>query len=158
MLGGQEQPLWSQFYGEVIDLATYNVPQHWRRYRERYNLLGTKCLVCERTYFPLRKICPQCRRDGNPVDIRFSGKGTLFTYTIIRTASEDFKAFTPYVMGIVQLNEGPKVTSQIVDCNLEHIFIGMTVEVCFRKFTTQGKEGIISYGFKFRPREDSNNF
>lgn len=133
----------------------YSVPMHWRRLRERYNLMGTRCEACGRTYFPLRKICPNCRRDGKPVPVRFSGKGAVFTYTVIRFPSEDFKAYTPYVVGIVQLDEGPKVTSQIVDCRLEDVYIGMPVEACFRKLTAQGKEGIICYGFKFRPVDNT---
>lgn len=132
-------------------MAMYNVPMHWRRYRERYNLIGTRCEVCGRTYFPSRKICPHCRRDGKPVTVKFSGRGKVFTYTVIRTPSDDFRIYAPYVMGIVQLEEGPKVTSQITDCSPEDVHIGMPVEACFRKLTSQGKEGIICYGFKFRP-------
>ncbi len=134
-------------------MAMYNVAMHWRRYRERYNLIGTRCEVCGRTYFPSRKICPHCRRDGKPVTVRFSGRGKVFTYTVIRAPSEDFKIYAPYVVGIVQLEEGPKVTSQITDCHPEDVYIGMPVESCFRKLTAQGKEGIICYGFKFRPTD-----
>lgn len=132
-------------------MSMYNVPLHWRRYKERYNLLGTKCEVCGNTYFPMRKICPSCRRDGKPYTIKFSGKGKVFTYSVIRFPSEDFEIYAPYVVGIIELDEGPKVTSQIVDCSIEDVYIGMPVETCFRKLMTQGKEGIICYGFKFRP-------
>jgi uncharacterized OB-fold protein len=54
-------------------------------------------------------------------------------------------------VAIVKLEEGPKVTSQIVDCRVESVYIGMPVEICFRKLTAQGAEGIINYGFKFQP-------
>ena len=132
-------------------MAMYNVASHWRRYRERYNLIGTKCVVCGKTYFPSRKICPDCRRDGKPVTVKFSGRGKVFTYTVIRAASEDFKIYVPYALGIIELEEGPKVTSQIIECNLEDVYIGMPVESCFRKLMAQGSEGIICYGFKFKP-------
>lgn len=136
-------------------MAMYSVPMFWRRYKGRYNLLGTKCEVCGKIYFPSRKICPNCRRDGKPITIRFSGKGKVFTYTVIRVPSEDFQPYAPYVSSIVQLEEGPKVTSQIIDCHPKDVYIGMPVEACFRKLMAQGKEGIISYGFKFRPVEDA---
>lgn len=138
-------------------MVAYNVPLHWRRYRERYNLLGTRCEVCGKTYFPLRKICPNCRRHGKPVTVKFSGKGKIFTYTVIRAPSEEFKAYSPYVVAIIQLKEGPKVTSQITDCRLEEVYIGMPVEACFRKLRSTGKEGLICYGFKFRPIDDFAN-
>lgn len=132
-------------------MAKYSPPMHWRRYRERYNLLGTKCEVCGNTFFPLRAICPNCRRDGKPLAVQFSGRGIVFTYTIIRIPSEEFLYYAPYVVAIVKLEEGPQVTSQIVDCHVESVYIGMPVEICFRKLTAQGSEGIINYGFKFRP-------
>jgi uncharacterized OB-fold protein len=132
-------------------MAKYSSPMHWRRYKERYNLLGTKCEVCGNTFFPLRTICPNCRRDGKTEPVQFSGRGKVFTYTIIRVPSEEFRPYAPYVIGIIELEEGPKVTSQIVDCRVESVYIGMPVESCFRKLTAQGSEGIINYGFKFRP-------
>jgi len=134
-------------------MSMYNVSFHWRKYKERYNLLGIKCETCGEIFFPLRKICPNCRRKGKPVSIAFSGKGKVYTYTVIRTPSEGFEAFAPFIIGIVELDEGPKVTSQIVECTFKDIYIGMPVETCFRKLMTQGREGIICYGFKFKPTD-----
>lgn len=135
----------------MTDIALRSVPFHWRRYKERYRLLGTQCETCGNTYFPKRSICPNCRRDGKPAPRSFSGRGAVYSYTVIRVAPEGFKTFTPYIVGLIQLEEGPKVTSQIVDCDLDDIHIGMAVEACFRKLRVQGKDGIICYGFKFRP-------
>lgn len=132
-------------------MSIHGVPYHWRRYKERYRLLGTKCQTCGKIFFPDRSVCPKCRRDGKPVPIEFCGKGKVYTFTVIRIPPEGFDIFTPYVVGLVQLDEGPKVTSQIVDCDPEEVYIGMPVESCFRKIRTQGREGIICYGFKFRP-------
>lgn len=129
---------------------------HWRRYKERYMLLGTKCETCGNIFFPLRSVCPNCRRDGKPSPLALSGKGQVYTFTVIRVASEGFETFTPYVVGLIQLEEGPKVTSQIVDCRPEEVYIGMGVEACFRKLRDQGKDGIICYGFKFRPTDDQS--
>jgi len=91
------------------------------------------------------------------VPVSFSGKGTVYTFSVIHVPSEGFEAFTPYVIGLIQLNEGPKVTSQIVDCKPEEVYIGMPVESCFRKLRTLGKEGIICYGFKFKPTDAALN-
>jgi len=132
-----------------------SVPFHWRRFKELYNLQGSRCEKCGNVFFPVRKICPNCRREGRISLCLFSGKGKVYTYTVIRAPPEGFEAFTPYVVALVQLDEGPKVTSQIVDCSPEDVYIGMPVASCFRKLRAQNKEGIIIYGFKFKPATDS---
>lgn len=132
-----------------------NVPFHWRRYKERYSLLGTECQNCKNVYFPIRRVCPHCRRRGKTRNIVFSGKGKVYSFTVIRAPPTGFEVFSPYAIGLIELDEGPKLISQIVDCNLEEIRIGIPVEACFRRLRDQGKEGIICYGFKFRLSEDS---
>lgn len=57
----------------------------------------------------------------------------------------------PYCIGIVELKEGVKITTQIVDIKFEDLKIGMTVYATFRKLYNCGQEGIINYGIKFRP-------
>jgi len=136
-------------------MSFIGVPSHWRRYKELYRLMGSKCEKCGNIFFPPRKICPNCRRAGKLEDLEFSGNGKVYSFTIIRTAAEGFTEFAPYAIGLIKLEEGPSVISQIVDCEFQDIHIDMPVEVCFRKLMEQGKEGIICYGFKFRPRDDS---
>ena len=53
-------------------------------------------------------------------------------------------------MAIVELEEGAKLTTQIVDCNPEDVEIGDEVEMVFRKIREEGDDGVISYGYKFR--------
>ena len=128
-----------------------SAPLNWRSLKEKYQLIGTKCETCGKLYFPSRKICPTCRRLGRPKSVKFSGKGTVFSYSVVRNAPEGFELFTPYVIGLIQLEEGPKLLCQIVDCNPEDMHIGMPVETVFRKLRVDGKEGLISYSFKFVP-------
>lgn len=128
---------------------------HWRRMRERYRLLGSKCETCGTTFFPATKVCSKCRRKGKIVPIEFSGKGKIFSYTIIHAAPRMFEHYTPAIIALVELDEGPKVLSQIVDCEHNELRIGMEVEACFRKLFEQDRGGIISYGFKFRPLDNS---
>jgi uncharacterized OB-fold protein len=132
-------------------MTMLSVPSHWRRYKELYNLQGSRCNKCGQTFFPVRQICPNCRREGKLEPLPFSGKGKIYTYTVIRNPPEGFEEYVPYIIAIVRLDEGPKVTSQVVDCKPEEAYIGMPVETCFRKLRVQNKEGVIIYGFKFRP-------
>ncbi|MDG6229595.1 MAG: Zn-ribbon domain-containing OB-fold protein, partial [Candidatus Thermoplasmatota archaeon] len=84
-------------------------------------------------------------------EIKLSGKGEVFTYTIIHVGPDDFEEQVPYPIAIIQLDEGPRVTAQIVDCSVEDVHIGMKVESVFRKIQEDGSVGAIYYGYKFRP-------
>jgi uncharacterized OB-fold protein len=136
-------------------LSSSVAPAHWRRMKDRYRLLGSKCEICQTTFFPSTKVCPNCRRKGKIAQLEFSGRGRVFSYTVIRTAPRMLEPFTPYALALVQLDEGPKVLSQIVDCEFDQLKIGMEVEACFRKLFEQDEGGIICYGFKFRPVDGS---
>ena len=129
------------------------VSKFWREIPHRYNLIGTRCGECKTVYFPPRNVCPRCRRSsiGKMEKYRLKGKGKIYTYTIVHVAPEAFEDEIPYVIAIVKLDEGPMVTSQIIDCNPDKIKVGMPVEMAFRKIQEDGDTGAIYYGYKFRP-------
>ena len=123
----------------------------WRHIPQRYNLIGSKCVQCGKVFFPSRIICPECRRKGQlEDDIKLSGNGKIHTYSVINTPTDEFKEIAPYVVAIVELEEGAKVTTQIVDCEPSEVQIGDEVEMVFRRIREQGDDGVISYGFKFK--------
>jgi uncharacterized OB-fold protein len=74
----------------------------------------------------------------------------VVTYTIVRTASEQFEQMTPYALAIVQLDEGPRFTAQLV-CSPEEVKIGMRVRPVFRRISADGESGVIHYGTKYVP-------
>ena len=123
---------------------------HWRAFRERYGLVGSRCELCRRYFYPGRIICPHCRRKGKLCEYKFSGSGKVYSFTVIRTAPTGFEIYVPYIMAIVELDEGARVVSQIVDCRPEEVEIGLPVQSCFRKIGDQNKSGLVLYGFKFR--------
>jgi hypothetical protein len=129
----------------------FAVPFHWRRFKERYRLIGSKCEHCGEYFYPKRTICPKCRRSGKIKELKFSGKGRVYSYTVIRVPPEGFRLYVPYVIAIIELEEGAKVLSQIVDCDPGKVKIGMKVQACFRKIRSEDDTGLILYGFKFRP-------
>ncbi len=57
----------------------------------------------------------------------------------------------PYVVAQVELDEGARITAQIVNVDPEDVEIGMRVRACFRKITEYGEGGLIVYGYKFEP-------
>ncbi len=89
---------------------------------------------------------------GADVDlVALSGRGTVYSFTTVTTPAEPFESFAPYVLALVQLDEGPLVTAQLTDLDGPPE-IGMRVEMVVRKLRTDGARGIIVYGPKFRPR------
>jgi len=84
-------------------------------------------------------------------EIKFSGKGKIYSYTVIRVPPEGFKEYVPYIIAIIELDEGAKVLSQVVDVDPKDVKIGMRVRSCFRKIRSENDTGLVLYGFKFRP-------
>ncbi|MFH1393256.1 MAG: Zn-ribbon domain-containing OB-fold protein [Candidatus Micrarchaeota archaeon] len=127
-----------------------SIPLTWRRIPERYLLLGVKCETCGKAYFPKRPICPKCRRKGKLVNVQFAGKGKVFSFTEISAAAAGFEDAVPYVLAIIELDEGARLTAQIVDARGADVKIGDRVEQVFRIIQKDDPEGLIHYGFKFR--------
>ncbi len=71
---------------------------------------------------------------------------------MIRTASEQFEQLTPYVFAIIELDEGPRISAQIV-CSPDDTRIGMRVKPVFRRIAADGESGVIYYGTKYAPAE-----
>ncbi len=80
----------------------------------------------------------------------FSGRGHVYSYTQVLHPPEEYKGQAPYYLALIQLDEGPRVTAQLTDLENEPE-IGMRVEMVTRKLRAEGPDGIIIYGYKFRP-------
>jgi len=132
------------------------VARFWREIPQRYNILANECGSCNRVFFPPKESCPDCRRKsmGKMKEVKLSGKGEVVTYTIIHVGQEDFEEQVPYAIAIIKLDEGPQITAQIVDCELDEVKIGMKVESTFRKIKQDGSTGAIYYGYKFKKMSD----
>jgi uncharacterized OB-fold protein len=127
-----------------------SIPLTWRRIPERYRMLGTKCVTCGTHYFPKRSICPKCRRKGKMEEVKYSGKGKVYSFTEISSPPVAFEDQAPYVLAIIELDEGAKVTGQVVEARSADVKIGSRVEQVFRVIQRDDPEGLIHYGFKFK--------
>lgn len=85
------------------------------------------------------------------VPTKLAQAGKVISYTIIRVPPHQFSDQAPYAVGIVELDDGVKLTAQIVDCDFEEIKIGQRVKIEFRKIFQEGESGILCYGYKFVP-------
>ncbi len=125
-------------------------PRIWREMPQRYRYEAGKCKKCGKVFFPPRLICNACKsREFESVNLDRNGK--LLTYTIIRVPPSQFKDESPYAMGIVELNGGGRINTQIVDCDFEDIKIGMPLRLEFRRIQAEGEAGVIGYGYKCVP-------
>ncbi len=128
------------------------IPRHWRLKKQRYGLVGEICPHCSVKIFPPRDVCPNCGGEAKE-PYAFSGKGSIFSFTVMQEGPEGFEEAAPYVVALIQLEEGPVITAQLTDLGEEPVAIGMPVEMVTRKIRDDGdKSGMLVYGYKFRPR------
>jgi uncharacterized OB-fold protein len=127
------------------------VPRHWRLKQQRYALVGEVCPHCEKKIFPPRDVCPYCGGEAK-TQYAFSGKGKVYSYTVMYDAPAGYEENLPYTVAVVALDEGPKVTAQLTDLGEQPVEIGMPVEMVTRRIRQDGDErGMLVYGYKFRP-------
>jgi len=126
------------------------LPTHWRLKKQRYALTGEICHKCGAKLFPPRDVCPECSRPAYE-PFTFSGKGEVYSHATMYQAPEGYQEYAPYTVALVKLEEGPLVTAQLTDVEAQEVEIGMPVEMVTRKMREYGEDGVIVYGYKFRP-------
>lgn len=93
-----------------------------------------RCQSCDSFFFPPRPFCPTCSSSGvewRPV----SGRGTLHTYLINHRPARGFEDDAPYAIAVVQLDEGPRMMSNIVgvENTPENLLLDMPLQVTFEQ-------------------------
>ena len=113
--------------------------------RER-RLVVQRCASCGTLRFPARAICARClSREASWVPV--AGRGSIFSYAVMHQAIHPgFAAEVPYAVVVVELEEGPRLLSNLADCPLADVRIGLPVEVVFEDVTPDVTLP------KFRPR------
>ena len=126
-----------------------SVPRYWREIKPRYRLLGKECTECGARYFPAKPVCSCGSTEFK--DYKLSEKGKVVTWTVIRNPPIGYEEYRPYVVALIELDDGLRILSQVVDVYPNEVEAGLAVEAVFRKVKEDGKAGIIQYGYKFRP-------
>jgi uncharacterized OB-fold protein len=95
-------------------------------------LLLRHCNACGRDHYYPRPFCPKCWSE----DVTWkeaSGDGTLYTFSIVRVNDlPPFHERVPYVAAIVELDEGPRVMTNVEGLEFDDLEIGMPLRVSFR--------------------------
>ena len=127
-----------QQYNKPIPRPQQENDHYWQKAKE-HELWLRKCNDCQQAYFYPRDICPNCF-SRNVTWIKASGKGTLHTFAIVQRAPHPgWREEVPFVVAMVDLEEGPRMATNLVDIEPEpeKIKIGMPVEVTFDDITEE---------------------
>jgi uncharacterized protein len=127
-----------------MDLA-----KHWRLRAARYRLEGQRHAGSGEVRFPPEPAIGNAAQEWQPFEL--SGAGTIYSFSVVRQPPEGYEEQAPYVLALVKLAEGPMVTAQLADCEPDQIAIDMRVEAVTRRLRDLGPDGLIVYGYKFRP-------
>lgn len=99
-------------------------------------LLLKRCDRCETVIWYPRSICPACgTRETSWFEA--SGRGTVYSCTVTRKGQGAYREAGPFVLAYVELDEGPRLMTNIVDCDPFSVRIGQAVEVVFHA-TSEG--------------------
>jgi hypothetical protein len=93
-------------------------------------LVLPRCDDCATVIWYPRAICPAC---GSLAVTWFdaSGGGTVYSFTVVRKGQGPWREAAPYVVAYVELDEGPRVMTNIVGCEPDTVEVGMRVSVVF---------------------------
>lgn len=104
---------------------------------KRHALALQRCASCEKFVFYPRTICPHCGAE-DLVWQEASGRGSVYSFTVARRPTmRPFEPDVPYVIAIVELEEGPRMTTNIVGCSPEAVHVGMAVQAAFDDVTPE---------------------
>ena len=122
----------TQSYNKPVPVPQGESDYYWQKTKE-HELWLRQCNACGKAYFYPRDISPCCfSRDTSWVQA--SGNATLYTYGIVeRPPHRGFAEETPFVTAIVELEEGPRMPTNIVmeEPTPEKLQIGMALKVVF---------------------------
>jgi uncharacterized OB-fold protein len=110
--------------------------EFWSGCKE-HELRFQQCKDCGHVRWPPSMICPRCH-SRNAQSIVSSGKGKVYTFAIYHVAYHPgFQDDLPYVVADVELEEGPRLLTQIVDCAHDEIVCDMPVAVKWEEITEE---------------------
>jgi uncharacterized OB-fold protein len=123
-------------HGREVPTVEDETREYWEAAKHG-RLLVKHCNACGRPHHYPRPFCPFCWSE----DVAWrevSGRGTVYTYSIVyRNDLEPFSEWGTYVPAVIELEEGPRLMTTIVDCPHDELAVGMRVEVVFRDLTDE---------------------
>lgn len=93
-------------------------------------LVLPRCRSCSTLIWYPRRFCPSCAS----TDVAWeavSGRGAIYSFTVMRNGTGAYRSAAPYVLAYVELDEGPRMLTNIVGVDPESVAIGQAVQVTF---------------------------
>jgi uncharacterized protein len=115
-----------------VPMANADGERHWAAAKDG-KLCLQRCVHCKAFRFPPGYSCRKCgSTDAEWIDA--SGRGTIYSFSVIhRGPSPEFSGITPYILALVELEEGARMMTHIVEGSADDIAIGDRVQVVFEK-------------------------
>ena len=136
------------------------IPVYQGTIDQRLGFVARRCEDCGALNFPPKATCLDCGEGTEFEPVELSGEGEVYSYTVTSpgAAPPEFAgqadAEGEYVVAIVELEEGPRITGQVVDVDPDAVEVGMAVSGRIRRIYEE--ERVVRYGFKFVPRRDDD--
>lgn len=114
----------------ILPVVTEENAPYWRSARE-HALRLPYCTACERAFYPVQHRCPRClgdRLEWRPV----SGRAQVYSWIVVHQVyDQSFADRTPYVVAVVELEEGPRLVTNIVNCLPQDVRRGLPVRAVY---------------------------
>lgn len=115
-----------------LPLPDAETSAYWDAARE-HRLLFSRCRGCGHAFHYPRTRCPSCF-SSNVSWEESSGRGVVHSYTVVRqNHAHPFRDRLPYVVALVDLDEGPRLMSNVDVANVERVHIDQRVRVRYRE-------------------------
>jgi uncharacterized protein len=121
-------------YAKPLPVPSIESRPFWEACR-RHELVLQRCARCDSFWFPPGAICPRCHSESwswTPT----TGRGTVYSFAVVhRVYHAGFAESVPYVVAVVELEEGPRLPTAIEGVAVDDIRCDMPVEVVFDDVT-----------------------
>jgi len=104
---------------------------------KRHEMMLQRCKQCGHRFMYPREMCPNCMAFDLEW-VKVAGKGRLYSFGVTRQpAHPSFNDVVPFIFALVQLDEGPRIITNLVDCAIEDAYVEMPVEVTYDDVTPE---------------------
>lgn len=107
--------------------------EFWR-YCAKHELRMQRCQDCETTRFRPSIVCPNCMSTKFVWQL-MSGFAKIYSFVVVHQAMVPGYSEVPYVLALVELEEGPRMTTRIINCDPSEVSIGLQVQLFFEDIT-----------------------